>query len=171
LRRPCEFAALGLVVDSEPASDRAPGANIALAPGAEDNALALWLADRVGRNVRENDLARRAFQNLRAAVAMVAPDRGSAATLRFDHGYLTVHDGMLGIPDITFCADYQVLVGLGDLVIGRLGAPLLPPLSFRGMSLWRRSAIDVMSGELKIYGLLGQPRLVLRVLRVLGRKR
>jgi hypothetical protein len=146
-------------------------AHVALAPGAEDNALALWLAELVGKNVRHSDLARRSFQALRAAVAMVAPDRGLSATLRFDHGYVTIHDGMLGIPDVTFCGDHHVLLGLGTLVTGRLGAPLLPPLSWSGISLWRQSAVEVMSGELKIYGLLGQPRLVLRVLRVLGRTR
>ena len=130
--------------------------NIGHAPGAEDNPLAVWAGEAVKNNV-DSGRARRDFLNMRAAVALVAPDRRLQVTMRFDHGYLTIHDGMIGIPDVTFCGDYELLMGIGDVPISRIGRLPVPPVS------------SLLSGELKIYGLLSHPRLVTRVLRVLSR--
>lgn len=130
-------------------------ATVAFAPGAEHNALAQWLAQRVDAAVergRRSDL-----RVLRAAVCVVAPDKRLSATLRFDHGLVTVHDGMLGVPDVTFCADLPELEALATLGTG-------------GDSLGklRRSATDWLGGQVKIYGWLSHPRLVARVLRLLA---
>ena len=132
-------------------------ANIDCAPGADDNPLAAWAAERVRDNVAATQQARRDFYNIRAAVVLVAPDRRLQATLRFDHGYLTIHDGMIGIPDVTLCGDYEVLMGLESVPVSRIGRLPLPPVS------------DLFSGELKIYGLFTHPLLVTRVLRMLVR--
>ena len=144
-------------------------AEIAFAPGAEDNPLAAWVGELIGANIRDGDAARRDFQALRAAVALVAPDRRQQVMLRFDHGHLTIHDGMLGRPDVTFCGDYQVLLGVADLPLSRVGRLPLPSLSSERRRPWRRTMLELLSGELKIYGLLQHPRLVMRILRVLSR--
>lgn len=145
-------------------------ADIGCAPGAEDNPLATWAMDLVAANVQRSERARRDFFAMRAAVAMVAPDRRLQATLRFDHGYLVIHDGMIGIPDVTFCGDYEVLMGLADLPLSRLGRLPLPPFSRSRMRAWRRTALEVATGELKIYGVLSHARLITRVLRILSKQ-
>lgn len=144
-------------------------ANVACAPGAQDNPLATWLAERIRHSLAERDDAFRDFHALRAAVAFVAPDKRLQATLRFDHGYLTVHDGMMGIPDVTFCADEQVLKALADIPLSKLGRLPLPPLRLSRARIWRRTALELLSGELKVYGLFTQGRVVLRLLRLLSR--
>ena len=143
-------------------------ANVALAPGADDNPLATWLAERVASNVRESAPAERDFFALRAAVVLVAPDRRLQTTLRFDHGYLTVHDGMIGVPDVTFCADLPILEALTRLRLGDLGRWPLPRLGKGSLRAWREALAELLGGELKIYGLWGHLRMVLRVLRVLS---
>ncbi len=142
--------------------------DVTLAVGAEDNALSQWLAERIQDNLRVNPHVRRDFEAMRAAVAMVAPDRQLQTTLRFDHGHLAIHDGVLGIPDLTFCADHAVLVGLQNVPLSRAGRLPLPPLSRSRATLWRQSVVEVVTGELKIYGLMQHPRLVVRMLRLLS---
>ena len=129
----------------------------------------MWVGETIRRNLSANPLAQRDFDALRAAVAMVAPNRRLQTTLRFDHGHLAIHDGMLGVPDLTFCADYDVLTSLESVPLTRFGRLPLPPFSRARAALWRQSAVEVLTGELKIYGLLQHPRLVTRVLRVLSK--
>ncbi len=98
---------------------------------------------------------------MRATVAVVAPDRRVSTTLRFDHGNVAIHDGMVGIPDVTLCGDYETLVGLAGLPMSRFGRlPLAAP--------WRRLGLELIGGDIKIYGLTSHPRPVLRVLRLLS---
>lgn len=98
---------------------------------------------------------------MRAAVALVAPDRRLQATLRFDHGHLSIHDGMIGVPDVTFCGDETALRDLERLPWWRGRVP-----DARG-GAWRRALLEMAGGQLKIYGLLSHARLVTRVLRLL----
>ncbi len=135
------------------------------APGAEDNLLAAWLGELIAGNSK-NPRGRRALDRLRAAVSVVAPDRRQAATLRFDHGLVTVHDGIVEIPDMTLCGDYDVLVRALQLPLRTLGPLALP--GFRGRGAWARSSAGLLSGELKIYGLLTHMRLCWRVIRALA---
>ncbi|MEM1029451.1 MAG: hypothetical protein AAF928_02765 [Myxococcota bacterium] len=137
--------------------------HIAFAPGAEDNELAVWATDRIAATVGRVEAARRDFFALRAAVALVAPDERAQVTLRFDHGYLTAHDGIIGVPDTTLCADESVLRSVGDLPFTRRGR--LPDLRRHA---WRVLSLEILEGDLKVYGLLAHPRLVLRLLRLLG---
>jgi hypothetical protein len=143
-------------------------ADVTLTAGTEDNALALWASDRVTRSLEGEAISHRDFHAMRAAVAMVAPDKALSLTLRFDHGHVAIHDGMLGIPDVTFCGDYQVLTSLENLPLSRFGRLPLPPLSRERAGRWRHAVADLVSGDLKIYGLLAHPRLVSRVLRLLS---
>jgi hypothetical protein len=143
--------------------------SIALAPGADNNDLAVWVHDLVSRHVDEHAACRRDFQAMREAVALVAPDRRLSVTLRFDHGYLTIHDGMIGIPDLTLCADYEILIGIADIPLSPLGRLPLPSLSAARRTSWRTTALELVSGELKVYGLFSHFRLLLRLLRLLAK--
>jgi hypothetical protein len=144
--------------------------DVTLAVGAENNELAVWLGNIIRRSLVDKPLARRDFDALRAAVAMVAPNRRLQITMRFDHGHLAIHDGMLGIPDVTFCGDLAVLTSLEHVPLTRLGRLPLPPLSRARATHWRQLAVDLVSGDLKVYGMLEHPRLVTRVLRLLSRE-
>ena len=135
-----------------------------LAPGAEDNDLAVRLAARVRSNLARAPRKVKDFRALRGTVQVVALDAGSALTLRFDHGRLTVHDGTIGVPAVTFSGDTAALLRLVDVPLSRwLSIP------FASAGRGAREILSLLSrGELKIYGLASHPRLVTRVLRLVS---
>ena len=120
-----------------------------LGPGAEAHRLARELANRVRDNVSRDARTAKTFDRLAGSLAVVADDAATALTLRFDFGRLTIHEGMVGVPDVTFRGHEAALEGLGRARnLPLLGAPLP-----RGVT---------------IYGLARHPRFVARVLRVLA---
>jgi hypothetical protein len=149
---------------------------LGLAPGADLNPLACWAHDTIRRRLfpgrtsdhpdpgpalGEGDPRRRSLLAMRATVAVVARDRRISTTLRFDHGTIAIHDGMVGIPDVTFCGAFDSLVSVANMPLSRIGQlPLATP--------WHELGHALLAGDLKIYGLLGHPRLALRVLRLLA---
>lgn len=141
-----------------------------LGPGADKNPLARVLADLVRTNARRA-AQRRELERLRGSVAVVADDAGSALTLRFDFGRLTVHEGIVGVPDVTLRGRSADVEALADLPFKtRLRLPLPAPGDAEG-----RRAVAVLWSALrgkriKIYGLLSHPRLVFGLLRVLARR-
>jgi hypothetical protein len=142
---------------------------IDLAPGAEENGLAVELADRVRDNLARSPRKLADFRALRASVLMVAQDRAESFTLRFDHGRLTLHDGNVGIPSVTFCGDAEALQRLADFPLTRLfRLPLAGPLTREGRETWQHLVGLLLRGDLKVYGLLAHPRTVFHLLRVLS---
>jgi hypothetical protein len=144
---------------------------IDLAPGAEDNSLAVELVEQVRRNVTSSIKKNRDFRTLRGSVLVVAQDTQSVLTMRFDHGRLTVHEGAVGIPSVTLCGDEQVL---RDLTRLRLSSWLRFPKVFHPTSssgnttaLWDL-ARAMAEQRLTMYGLFTHPRLVLCLLRVVS---
>lgn len=91
-----------------------------LAPGAEDNTLAVYFAERVRRAVHADPGRAKLFSALRANIRAVDFDEGRAASLRFDHGRLTVHDGAIGIPSVTFGGPRRALESLHRLRLSDL---------------------------------------------------
>jgi len=142
---------------------------IDLAPGAEDNSLALELADRIRTNIARSDQKRADFRALRGSVLMVAQDRGEALTLRFDHGRLTIHDGTVGIPSLTFCGDLAALRRLQDMPVSRwLRLPVAGLIRREGRETFRAILGLWYRGDLMAYGLLAHPRTLVFLLRVLS---
>jgi hypothetical protein len=140
-----------------------------LAPGAEDNALAVETADLIRRNVTRHRDQLGDFRALRSSVLMVAQDLGDSFTLRFDHGRLTVHDGSVGIPNVTFCGDADALRRLSDFPLTRwLRLPALGPFAREGRETWQLLLGMLARGDLKVYGLMAHPRTVVFLLRVLS---
>lgn len=144
---------------------------IDLAPGAEDNPLAVELVERVRRNVLGSPKKNHDFRTLRGSVLVVAQDTQSVLTMRFDHGRLTVHEGAVGIPSVTLCGDEQVLRDLTRLKLSSwLRLPKVIPRTSRsseGTALWD-FARAMTEQRLTVYGLLTHPRLVLCLLRVVS---
>lgn len=140
-----------------------------LAPGAEDNPLAASFAPLIRDNVASRRERLADFRAIRASILMVAQDSGASVTLRFDHGRLTLHDGAIGIPTVTFCGDEAALLRLPHIAFHRrVGLPVLGVLRRRAGAPLRDLAALVAAGELKIYGLVAHPRLVLTLLRLLS---
>lgn len=142
---------------------------IDLAPGAEENALAVEIADRIRDNLRRAPRKVSDFRAIRASVLMVAQDLAESFTLRFDHGRLTIHDGSVGVPLVTFCGDAEALRRLADFPLTRLfRLPVAGPLTREGRETWQHLVGLLLRGDLKVYGLIAHPRTVFYLLRVLS---
>jgi len=142
---------------------------IDLAPGAESNPLAVELADRIRDNIARAPRKRADFRALRGSVLMVAQDLGESLTLRFDHGRLTIHDGAVGIPSVTFCGDLTALRRLEDMPVSRwLRLPVAGPLRREGRETFRYLLGLFARGDLTVYGLVAHPRTVVFLLRILS---
>jgi hypothetical protein len=142
-----------------------------LAPGAEDNALALRFATIIRENLRRHPHKIQPFRGLRGSVQMVPFDTGDAVTLRFDLGRLTIHDGSIGIPSVTFGGPSDALARLDELPMNRwLKIPLPAPSDTRGRDAITDLGRLLVRGELKVYGAVSHPRMVARLLTVLSSK-
>lgn len=143
---------------------------IDLGPGAERNPLALRLAELI-RNSVQRARQRRRFSALSGSAAVVTDDANQALTLRFDFGRLTVHEGIVGIPDVTLRGDAADIERLSDLPFR---TPLELPVPRLGNRAERRAlalALAVLAGRrIKIYGLLLHARFVLGLLKVLSQR-
>ncbi|HTJ84809.1 MAG TPA: hypothetical protein VL400_23985 [Polyangiaceae bacterium] len=155
-----------------------------LAPGTEDSPLVPYFAERIRSAVQIPKLARTFFA-LKAAIFAVDFDSGSAVTLRFDHGRLTIHAGTIGTPAVTFGGPLRALLSLhrlrpsdlakalvsrrqANVVFSREDRASAPPPSNRG----RVDAAELFylyaKKELRVYGLVAHPRTVYRFVTLLG---
>jgi hypothetical protein len=135
---------------------------IDLAPGADENSLATELSSRIRAHLEQQPKKVADFRGMRGAILVVAEDTAEIVTLRFDHGRLTVHDGTIGIPAVTFCAPRDTLLRLSDVPRVRWIKLPSPAAAFRNL------IAPVAKGELKIYGLITRPRFILSFLRILS---
>ena len=121
----------------------------------------------VAHNVAVKPHKARDFRALRGAVMIVPRDTGDPLTLRFDLGRLTVHDGGIGIPTVTFLGDEAALLRLADMPFTRF---LKLPVSLdpQGRQVLQATGAALVAGELKVYGFYAHPRMVLRFLRIVS---
>lgn len=166
-----------------------------LAPGADSSVLAQFYAERVRESVTTAK-GRAAFFSLKATIFVVDFDSGQATTLRFDHGRLTLHEGTIGMPSVTFGGPRLALLSLDRLRLRALPGALFgrepaevslverqdkrtssPPPSNRGgpASVRRSEKLALrelvrlyVRGELRIYGLAAHPRTVSKFLRLVS---
>ncbi len=143
---------------------------IDLAPGAEDHPLGAIFAQRVRENVDRDPARARAFRALRGAIQFVPFETGEALTLRFDHGRLTLHEGSIGIPTVTFGGPLEVLLRLPEVELQGI-VPSGRGREERSSTVLRQVLRHLARGDLKVYGLVSHPRTVARVLRLLARPR
>ena len=139
-----------------------------LAPGAEHDPLAMRFAEIV-RNNLGNAWQEREFLRLRGSVAVFADDAGTALTLRFDFGRLTIHEGVVGIPDVTIRGGIHDIEALTRLPVH--GLTRIPSVlgDRAGRAAIGSVARALRGRSLKIYGLVFHARFVMRLLRVLSR--
>ena len=138
-----------------------------LAPGAEENDLATTFADVLRHNLRMSPRAQKSFRAMRATVHFVAVDTTQAVTMRFDHGRVTIHEGTIGIPAITFCGDREAVAGLTSVPLSPLLALPIPARP-RDWAALRALYKQLAERKLTIYGFFSRARLTTRVIRILS---
>jgi hypothetical protein len=144
--------------------------NIELAAGAHENGLAAMLADLVRQNIEAKPQKRSSFVAMAGSIAIVADDADVALTLCFERGgRLTIHDGIVGVPDVTVRGPSEVIMALSNLP---LRTPLGLPIPRAGDSEAARAVRAVFDavrrGTLHVYGMAFHPRLVARLTRLMS---
>jgi hypothetical protein len=144
--------------------------DVRLAPGAEENGLAVMLADLVRQNLEAKPHKNDDFVALGGSVSIVADDADVALTLCFERGgKLTIHDGIVGIPDVTIRGPSDTILALSNMPLAtRLGLPI-PRLGDREAARAVRTVVGAMrEGKLHVYGMAFHLALVMRLTRVMS---
>jgi hypothetical protein len=136
---------------------------IRLAPGADDNGFAIMLQDLLQQNLVDHPDKRRDFARLLGRVAIVVEDIGVSVTLEFESGSLTLHHGIVGIPDVTIRAssDDVMKMSLVELV-PRVGLPDFRKANAREVL---RASRD---GRIRVYGGLVNLPMLVRLTRLMS---
>ena len=144
--------------------------SIELAPGAQDNGLAVMLSDLVRQNLASKPHKQADFDalaRLSGSIAIVADDADVALTLRFEDGKLRIHDGIVGIPDITIRGDSDTILALSNMPLTRrMALPL--PSDKEGLMLLRSVVQALRGGRFHIYGGLFNLKLLTKLGRVMS---
>ena len=98
-------------------------AAVELAPGAGGNDLATMMATTMSQNLEDHPERLGVFARLGGRVAMVAEDADVSMTMHFENGRAIMHDGIVGIPDVTMRGGYALLADLSRMETGRFGLP------------------------------------------------
>jgi hypothetical protein len=134
---------------------------IELAPHADQNGLATMLATLMAQNVEGDPARARTLGRLSGRVAIVAEDAGVSTTIELRRGRVNVHDGIVGIPDLTIRGGVEQI---GDMSRMESLGPFPDP---RG-EVNRAMARALRERKLRIYGLPRALRLLLGVGEVLA---
>ncbi|MCW5791604.1 MAG: hypothetical protein KIT72_14400 [Polyangiaceae bacterium] len=154
---------------------------MSLAPGTERNELAAEFAETVRANVTRSSAKRELLRRMQGLVYVVVNDPppgtvdsaaswGGALTLRFDFGLLTIHDGLVGRPDLTLRGDPAVIAALPDFK-PRASLPVARRLASNLGTLWWIASRRALGERLTIYGLKRRPGFALALLRIISRHR
>ena len=136
---------------------------IELAPGAENNGLAAMLSSLILQNLNDKPEKRVDFAKLRGRIAIVAEDAGVSLTLVFEGNMLTVHDGIVGVPDVTVRANSDDIVQMSLVeILPRLGLP-----NPRGAAV-RQVLQKSKRGDIRVFGALLHFPLVVRLTRLMS---
>ena len=145
-------------------------ADVQLAPDARDNGLASMLAELVRQNLEAKPRKKSDFAGIGGSVAIVADDADVALTLLFRRGgKLTIHDGIVGVPDVTIRGPSEVIMALSNMPLTkRLGLPLPDPRDPESVKTMRTVTDAVRRGKLHVYGMTLHPRMVMKLTRVMS---
>ncbi len=121
--------------------------DVHMAPGAEENGMAVMLAEMIKTNIGNKPARQKDFDKLNATVWITAEDADVRMTMVFNRGSLTVHDGHVGRPTLSIATDSATLLDLANIDI-RYGMPWY--FDETGMNVVRK----LLKRELKIKGML-----------------
>ena len=138
---------------------------VVLAPGAEESGLAVMMAQLIEQHLSDDPKKEDLLHKMRGRIALVAEDADTAATLSFAKQGITVHAGVVGLPDLTVRASSDDLINLGALpTFARFDVPDVRQPAVKQLL---RSAIN---RKLKIYGGLARWRLLLSLGQIFSSK-
>jgi hypothetical protein len=135
-------------------------ADVSLAPGAEDVAMASMLADMLKANLEKPEKMK-VFNSLKSRVYIYAEDAEVGMTMDFDKGKLVVYGGKEGKPDLEITTDAATLLELANINI-KMGLPYY--FDETGRTVLRK----LMKRELKIRGMLLHPIALTKVTKVMS---
>lgn len=135
---------------------------IVLAPGAGDNGFAAMLAMLLRQNLDDHEDKRVVFGRMVGRVALVATDTDQCITLLFEAGRLTIHDGIVGIPDVTVRAASDAHMKMSLVELTARGLP--DPKGEVAREVFKAS----LDGTVVVYGALSNLPLLARLTRVMS---
>jgi hypothetical protein len=144
--------------------------DVHLAPGAEENGLAIMMADLVRQNLEAKPHKKDDFAALAGSISIVADDADVALTLRFEKGgKLTIHDGIVGIPDVTIRGSSDGILALSNMPLAtRFGLPIPSPSDREAVKTVRAIFGLMRDGKLHVYGMALHLPLVMKLTRVMS---
>jgi hypothetical protein len=144
--------------------------DVTLAPGADENGLANMLAGLVTQNLQSKPKKLDDFAALDGRIAVVADDADVALTLEFRAGgKLVIHDGIVGIPDLTIRGPSDTIIALSNLPMATpLGLPIPRPSDREAVGAVRTVVGALRHRTLRIHGALLHLPLFLKLGHVLS---
>jgi hypothetical protein len=144
--------------------------DVQLAPGAEENGLAHMLRDLVKQNLEEKPHKMGDFEALDGNVSIVADDADVALTMRFESGgKLRIHDGIVGIPDVTIRGPSEAVLALSNMPLAtRLGLPIPDPRDREAVKTVRLVMGAMRDGKLHVYGMAFHLPMMMRLTKVMS---
>ena len=142
---------------------------VTLAKGAEENGLAVMVADLVRQNLESKPQKARDLEAMHGRIALIAEDADVALTLRFDHGKLTVYDGVVGVPDVIVRAPSDIVIALSNVPLtGRFALPIPAYRDKEGLSVLKEVGRAMRTGALHVDGAASHAALMLRLTRIMS---
>jgi hypothetical protein len=96
--------------------------DINLAPGAEENGMAVMLAEMIKTNLVNKPERLKDFNKLKGTIWINAKDAEVDMSMAFNNGSLVVHDGKVGKPILAISTDSATLLDLANINI-KMGLP------------------------------------------------
>lgn len=96
--------------------------DISLAEGAEENGMAVMLAEMIKTNLGSKPERMKDFNKLKGTIWINATDADVHMSMVFNQGSLVVHDGKVGKPILAIATDSSTLLDLANINI-KMGMP------------------------------------------------
>jgi hypothetical protein len=144
---------------------------VVLAPSAGENGLAIMLADLLRQNLEAKPHKVADFASLEARVSIVADDADVALTLVFEGAAerLTIHDGIVGIPDVTIRGPSDGIIALSNVpLMTRFGLPIPNPRDREAVRTVNELLLLMRTGKLHAYGALLHVPMMMKLTRVMS---
>ncbi len=130
----------------------------------------MMLRDLVRQNLESKPHKMEDFDALSGNVSIVADDADVALTMRFEPGgKLTIHDGIVGIPDVTIRGPSEAVLALSNMPLAtRLGLPIPDPRDREAVKTVKTVMGAMRDGKLHVYGMAFHLPLVMKLTRVMS---
>jgi hypothetical protein len=119
------------------------------------------ISELLESNLKQNPNKLKSFKNLYSVVGIELKDLEAAVTIVFEGGKARIEEGLVGKPDLVIRTDSDKVIGLNSISI-KFGLPYY--FDEAGMTVLKQ----LMSGELKIDGMLAHPIKLTRLTKIMS---